>query len=200
VQPERSGDHEEAGDLHADAPGDDERRSLDSTYPAGRRSPEWRVRTIESMARDAADFSAAKPSPPAADHGEVSAARTISLAAAERALGAHPLWLGPSFAGHALGSVELLQTTVWLSDGAKVEGVVIRLVYGPVRVSLARDAGGRYAVGAGNDEYPTPPEGSVAVTGNDADGWQGELRRGDFAVMLSAPRKEILIAAARGLH
>jgi hypothetical protein len=173
--------------------------SFHSTYPPGRRSPEWRVRTIESMARDAADFSAAKPSPPAADHGEVSAARTISLAAAERALGAQPLWLGPSFAGHALGSVELSQTTVWLSDGAKVEGVVIRLVYGPVRVSLARDAGGRYAVGAGNDEYPTPPEGSVAVTGNDAAGGRG-LRRGDFAVMLSAPHKETLIAAARGLH
>jgi hypothetical protein len=38
--------------------------SFHTTYPPGRRSPEWRVLTIESIARDAADFSAAKPSPP----------------------------------------------------------------------------------------------------------------------------------------
>ena len=63
---------------------------------------------------------------------------------------------------------------------------------------LARDPAGSYAVGSGEDEYPTPTEGSVAVTGG-RHGWQGELRRGDFAVMLSAPRKEQVLAAARAL-
>jgi len=35
--------------------------------------------------------------------------------------------------------------------------------------------------------------------GNDRQGWTGELRHGDFAVMISAPGKEHLLAAARAL-
>ena len=173
--------------------------SFHSTYPPRRRSPEWRVLTIESIPRKAADFSVATPSQPRADTGEVSAAHVVSLATAERALGARPLWLGASFGGRALDSVELSQTTAFLSDGTKRQGVVVRLVYGSVRVSLGRDEAGKYAVGYGNDESPTPPEGSVAVTGNASESWQGELRRGDFAVLISAPHRESVIAAARTL-
>jgi hypothetical protein len=157
------------------------------------------VLTIEAVPRHAADFSAAQPSQPWADVGEVSAGHAVSLAEAERALGKPPLWLGPSFAGHPLDSVELSQTTAWLTDGSKRTGVVVRLAYGSVDVSLGRDEAGKYAVGYGNDEYPTPPVGSVAVTGNASVGWQGELRRGDFAVLLSAPWKETVLAAARAL-
>jgi hypothetical protein len=169
-----------------------------TTYRGGRRSPEWRVVTIESMPRDPSDFAAAEASRPRPSVGEVREGRGVSLVDATRALGAPPLWLGPSFGNHALDSVELSRTRAWLTDGSTVSGVLVRLSYGSVRVSLARDAAGSYALGFGADEYPTPPEGSVAVTG-DRYGWQGDLRHGDFAVMLSAPSKEQLLGAARAL-
>lgn len=169
-----------------------------STYPGGRRSPEWRVATIESVPRDPASFRE-RSSRPRASAGEVTEGREISLEEAARALGAPPLWLGPSFAGRALSSVELSRTKAWLTDGSKVKGVLVRLAYGSVRVSLARDSAGSYGIGFGEDDHPTPREGSVAVTGNDRQGWQGEFRHGDFAVMLSAPSKEQLLTAARAL-
>jgi hypothetical protein len=101
--------------------------------------------------------------------------------------------------GRAPDSVELSRTTSWLTDGGKLQGVVVRLGYGDVRVSLAHDEAGRYAVGFGTDEYPVPPEGFMGLTGNAADGWQGVLRGGAFGVMISAPQKESVIAAARTL-
>ncbi|MBA2357220.1 MAG: hypothetical protein H0V84_02190 [Actinobacteria bacterium] len=169
-----------------------------STYPGGRRSPDWLVVAIESVPRNPSNFREASSSPRPST-GEVTEGRKISLAEAARALGAPPIWLGPSFAGHVLGSVELSDTTAWLTDGSKVSGVLVRLVYDAVRVSLARGLAGRYGVGFGEDDHPTPPEGSVAVTGNDREGWSGELRYGDFAVMLSAPSKEQVVMAARAL-
>jgi len=168
-----------------------------STYPGGRRSPEWRVVTIESMPRNPSNFREA--SSPRPSGGQVTAGRKISIAEAALALGAPPLWLGSSFAGHALGSVELSDTTGWLTDGSTVSGVLVRLAYGRVKVSLARDLAGSYAIGFGEDAYPVPAEGSVAVTGNAREGWQGELRHGDFAVMLAAPGKEQVVMAARAL-
>lgn len=171
-----------------------------TTYrPNGRRSPEWRVATIESVPRDRSDFSPAKSTQPRPSVGEVSEGKKITLAEAERALGAPPLWLGPSFGGHALESVEHARTTAWLTDGSKASGVLVRLVYGRVRVSLARDAAGSYALGFGDAESPTPPDGSVAVTG-DRYSWSGQLRQGQLAVMLSAPDKEQVLAAARALR
>jgi hypothetical protein len=169
-----------------------------STYPGGRRSPEWQVVTVESTPRDPSTFrqGSSRPRPSA---GEVTEGREISLDEAARALGASPLWLGPSFAGHGLGAVELSETTAWLTDGSKVSGILVRLSYGSIRVRLARDAAGSYALGFGQDEHPTPPEGSIAVTGNEREGWAGELRHGEFAVMLSGTSKEELLAAARAL-
>jgi hypothetical protein len=165
-----------------------------TTYPPARRSPEWRVLTIESTPRDPADFRAS-PRGPHPDVGEVSAARDVSLAVATRALGAPPLGLR----GRTPRSLQLSHATSWLTDGSKLEGVVVRLDYGDVKVSLARDEAGRYAVGFGTDEHPVPPEGSMSLTGNDADGFQGVLRRGDFGVLLASTHKDALIAAARAL-
>jgi len=170
-----------------------------STYRGGRRSPEWRVLTVEAIARDPSIFREASARP-RATAGEVTESRKTSLAEATRALGAKPLWLGPSFAGKALGSIELSETTAWLSDGSKVSGVLARLIYDRVRVSIARDDAGGYALGFGEDDHPTPSEGSIALTGNDRQGWSGELRHGSFAVMLSAPTKEEVLAAARALR
>jgi hypothetical protein len=172
--------------------------SFQETYPGGRKSPVWRVATIESVSYDPSIFREASAKPRLAV-GEEKEARSISLDEAARALGAAPLWLGPSFAGHPFVSAELSETTAWLTDGSKLDGVIVRLTYGPMTVSLARDAAGTYAVGFGEDDYPTPPEGSIAVTGNDPEGWQGELRHGDFAVVVSGPSKEEVVAAASAL-
>jgi hypothetical protein len=165
-----------------------------TTYPPARRSPEWRVLTIESVPRDPADFRA-PVSRPHVDLGEVSAARDVSLAAAARALGAPPLGLR----SRTPSSVQLSRATSWLTDGRKLQGVVVRLLYGDVKVSLARDEAGRDAVGFSTDEYPVPPEGSMALTGNEDDGFQGVLRRGDFGVMIAGPHRDDVIAAARAL-
>jgi hypothetical protein len=166
-----------------------------STYPPnGRRSPEWRVVTIESVPRDPANFTLPK-SPPRLEGGEVTEARSVSLADARRALGAQPLGLG-----RTPDSVALSDTTAELSDGRKVSGVLVRLAYGDVHVSLARDDAGSYAIGFGEGEFPTPPRGSVALTGNDAAGWFGELRRDGFAVMVTAPTKARVLDATRQLR
>jgi hypothetical protein len=170
-----------------------------TTYAGGRRSHEWRVVAIESVPRDPSDFTPAEPARPRPTTGEVSEGRPITLAEAARVLGRSPLWLGPSFAGRELESVELAHSRAWLTDGSMVRGEHVRLAYGRVRVSLASDASGSYAIGFGDVEYPTPPVGSVAISGSDRQGWHGELRRGDFAVMLSAARKEQVLFAARAL-
>jgi hypothetical protein len=164
------------------------------TYPPdGRRSPPFRVTTIESVPYDASLF-APTASAPRPDVGEVSEAKPISLREAARALGAAPLGLGRS-----PGSVEVSHTKAWLTDGTKLEGLIVRLSYGRVRVSLARDRAGSYGIGFGEGEFPTPPSGSVAVTGNDSEGWQGELRQDGFAVMVNAPTKAQVVAAAGAL-
>ena len=169
-----------------------------STYRGGRRSPVWRVLTIESLPRDPDIFRESSP-PPRFSAGEVSEGRKITLADAERELAAPPLWLGPAFGGRALESVESSETTAWLSDGSKLRGALVRLVYGRVRVSQARDRAGSYAVGFGEDGHPAPPAGSIAITGNSREGWTGEFRQGDYAVMIGAATKEQVLAAAHAL-
>lgn len=169
-----------------------------SSYPGGRRSPIWRVVTIESVPRNPADFRES-PQQPRLTAGEVTEGRDVSLTEAERALGAPVVWLGPAFGGQALGSVQLWRTTAWLSDGSKFRGSLVRFTYGPVRVSQARDRAGSYAVGFGEDGHPTPPAGAIAISGDDRDGWAGELRHGDYAVMISAPTKQQVLAVARAL-
>jgi hypothetical protein len=167
-----------------------------TTYPPnGRRSPEWRVVTIESLPRDPADFRPVEPVRTWVTTGEVSAGEPISLAEAARALGQAPLWLGKSFSGRSLGSVELDRTRAWLSDGSEVTGVVVRLAYGRVRLSLSRDR----AAGWDNPESPMPPPGAIAINGNRY-GWQGKLRQGGFAITLSALRKEEVLTAAKALR
>jgi len=165
-----------------------------TTYAGGRRSPEWRVVTIESVSRDPADFTLPKSSP-RLDAGQVSAERVVSAEAGERALGQPPLRLE----GRTADSVLLSRTKAWLTDGTTISGVLVRFVYGKVRVSLARDTAGSYALGFGEGEFPTPPAGSIAITDNDTDGWGGELRRGGFAVRIFAPTKAEVLATARAL-
>ena len=169
-----------------------------SDYPGGRRSPTWRVVTIESVPRDSADFRES-PQPPQLTAGEVTDGHNASLPEAEQALGRPALWLGPAFKGRALSSVELWRSTARLSDGSKYTGALVRLNYGRVRVSQARDRGGSYAVGFGEDGHPTPPEGSIAISGDDRDGWAGELRHDEYAVAISAPTKQDILAVARAL-
>lgn len=165
-----------------------------TTYPGGRRSPEWHVVTIESVPREDADFR--EPPGPRCCTGEVSEAGEVSLADATSALGREL----PRLPGRSPESVELSRTTVSLSDGRSFKGVLVRLTYGELSVWAERDPTGN-VVGLLRDEetYPNPPRGSVVLRGDDRQGWETELRDDDLAIRIHAPTKQEVLAAARGL-
>jgi hypothetical protein len=167
---------------------------IQTTYPNGRRTPPVHVVAIESLPYRESDFTPIKSERVWSSSGRVTEGRDVTLDEATRALGKVPLGLG-----RAPDSVQLSHVSATLTDGSKLGGILVRLSYGDVRVSVASDRAGSFALGFGESEFPTPPQGSIAVTGNDADGWQGDLRQEDFAVMISAPTKARVVAAARAL-
>lgn len=72
--------------------------SFQSMYRGGRRGPEWRVVTIESVPRDPQFFAPPERSAPRPTSGMVHEAEPVTLQAAERELEAVPVWLGERFA------------------------------------------------------------------------------------------------------
>jgi hypothetical protein len=165
-----------------------------TTYPGGRRSPEWHIVSIEAVPREDADFR--EPQGPRCCTGEVSDAGEVSLADATSALGREL----PQLPGRSLESIELSRTTVSLSDGRSFKGVLVRLTYDELSVWAERDPAGN-VVGLLRDEetFPNPPKGSVVLRGNDREGWETELRNDDVAVRIHAPTKHQVLAAAREL-
>lgn len=174
-----------------------------SVYMGGRRSPDFRVVSIESVARDETLFAPPKLTPPRGSSGSVSEGREITLAEAEEMLGAAPIWLGPDFAGERVESVLLQHARVELTNGGgAVEGVILRIRYGGgTSVSLASGRGGRYALGFdahGGDPAPAP--GYIEVLGDDLGNWQSKLEVGRFAVVLNASSRDRLLEAVRALR
>jgi hypothetical protein len=175
--------------------------SFQSTYRGGRRGPEWRVVTIESLPRDPQFFAAPKRSAPRPTSGTVHEAVPIPLEEAERELGAVPVWLGERFVDQPL-EVSRSFTESTFTDGREVEGTVVRLEYGRVRVRMAAAPAGAYALGMEDGGDPPPPAGSIAITRGFGryDGWEGELRAHGLYVSLTAPTREQLLDAARALR
>jgi hypothetical protein len=106
--------------LRIDAQGFHERLAIDAeSYrplqiereDVGGFAPVWRVQEIETVGRDQADFSAPQPGPPTPVSGQAQAVRPLSSAQAQDVLGWTPLWLGESFAGTALQSIQLMRLT-----------------------------------------------------------------------------------------
>jgi hypothetical protein len=171
------------------------------TYPGGRRSPEWRVVSIEAIARDPSQFARPPLAEPRPTQGSGSEGSRIDLAEASRALGAGVLWLGDVFAGRKIEEVQLQRVGAELTDGTEVEGVVLRIAYEDgVRVSQAVDPAGLYALGIDDGGDPTAPAGSMTVYSDPRPRVQAELRAGRTGVVLDAPSRELLLAAARKLR
>jgi hypothetical protein len=175
--------------------------SFQSTYRGGRRGPEWHVVTIESLPRDPRFFAPPKRSAPRPTTGVVREAEPITLEQAEQELGTVPLWLGKQFAGEPL-EVSRSRTQSMFSDGREVEGIVVRLAYGRVRLRIASGLGGAYAIGIEDGVDPLPPAGSIAITRGFGrlESWQGELRANGVYVSLSAPTRKQLLEAAHALR
>ena len=167
------------------------------TYPGGRRSPEWRVVSIETIARDPSLFAPPERSAPRPTSGWGKEGTTISLGRVASILGRIPLGL----AGQNVERVELQQVGAELTDGRKVEGVVVRIEYaGGIRVSQAVDPAGLYALGIDDGGDPTAPPGSMSVFSDPRPHWQGEILVGKVGVVLDAPSRELLLGAARRLQ
>jgi hypothetical protein len=175
--------------------------SFQSTYRGGRRGPEWRVVTIESLPRDPQFFAPPKRSAPRPTTGIVQEAEPVTLAQAEQELGALPVWLGERFADQPL-EVSRSRTQSTFTDGREVEGIVVRLAYGRVRVGLASAPAGAYALGMEDGGDPPPPPGSIAITRGFGrfDSWEGEFGVHGLYVSLSAPSRGQLLEAARTLR
>ena len=173
-----------------------------TAYAGGRHSPDWTVVLAESLQRDPALFAHPALAAPRPTSGSGGLARPVDLAAAASALGAKPVWLGSSFRGRPLDSVELTKVTAELTDGRDVDGLVVRVAYDRVRVSMANDLAGAYALGMEDGGDPPPPSGSIAITRPPGGPrpWEGELRLHGLYVSIDAPSEHELIDAARGLR
>jgi hypothetical protein len=173
-----------------------------SIYPGGRRSPDFDVVELETLGRSPTLFERPELSPPRPTAGSGQEGRPIAIEEAAAALGAQPVWLGPSFRGRTLESIERSPVTAELTDGTRVEGVVLRFTYGRTRVSVAKTAAGAYALGMEDGGDPPPAPGSVALmrpSGGPRD-WSGELRSNSLYVAISAPTSTEVVDAARGLR
>jgi hypothetical protein len=171
------------------------------TYPGGRRSPEWHVVAIESIPRDPSLFARPPLSKPRPTQGWGLEGSRIELGDASRVLGAPALWVGATFAGREIEEVLLQRVAAELTDGTEVEGVVLRIAYTDgIRVSQAVDPAGLYALGIDDGGDPAAPAGSMTVFSDPRPHSQGELVVGRIGVVLDAPTRELLLAAARELR
>lgn len=172
-----------------------------SIYPGGRRSPDFEVVQIETIERSPALFAKPKLSKPRPTAGSGREPEPIELSDARAALGATPVWLGQSFRGRSLDSVELSRVAAELTDGTEVTGVVVRLSYGRIRVSMSNELAGAYALGMEDGGDPMPPPGSIAIE-PDRRGPRGqsELRAHGLYVSISAPSTTEIVDAARALR
>jgi hypothetical protein len=158
-------------------------------------SPEWRVLEIQSLPRDPAFFEAPRLAPPRPTAGSAGLPQRATLDEARRALGGAVYWLGPTFLGSGLDSVELARATAELTDGRELAGAVVRLRYGGVVVSEAVDSAAAYQLGFGDGGPPPPPDGYLEQSAAGT----ATLERGGVAIQLEAPDEATLLAAARAL-
>jgi len=183
--------------------------------PSGRASPfAWRVRVIETVARVEADFAAPKARPVAPLRGDVSESRPISSGQAGGAFGWPALWLGQSWRGLRLVSLEQETLTRGYPPESRVRadrGEGLRLRYAVdsaetyVELSQAPLPEPAYAFTGGELTFngnPIPPEGSIELVELGARPGRaiGQLRRDGVYVTIWASSRELALEAARALR
>lgn len=166
-------------------------------YPGGRRSSIGRVVSIQSVPRDEALFAPPPRSAPRPTGGSGGGGRRATLAEAQEALGAAPIVL----ADRRPEEIRVVRVTAHWTDGRETTGNLVRIEYGGrLQVNQAIDYAGRYAIGFGDGGDPAPPPGWMEVRGGPTSRPEAELEVGGVAVRIVAPRRELLLEAARGLR
>lgn len=176
----------------------------------------WRVRTIESSARVEADFAPPRPTPPRPYRGDVRGSEPLSSAQVRDAFPWPALWLGDSWRGLPLASLERQALTRGYPPGTGIaaeRGEGLRLRYGLggeesyVELSQAPFPEPAYGFLGGTltfDGNPIPARGSVEIVelvdGAGRATVVGQLRRDGVFVTIWASSRELCLEAARALR
>jgi hypothetical protein len=166
----------------------------------------YHVIEIESVSREAADFSTPMPAPAEnqISSGRVVASADISLDAARSVLDRPGLWAGQSIAGLQLTKIthDALRIGYARSSGLEpreMDGLSLEYGSGSNSLLLDETIGPSFAYGWPTPDtlWPVPPEGSVRIAPFD---W-GYLQRGGVYVRIMSPLGEdAVLAAARALE
>lgn len=174
----------------------------------------WRVGLVQAVARVEADFAPPRRHPPAPFRGDVRGSEPVSSGQAAAAAAWPALWLGQSWRGLRLVSLERQVLTRGYPPGARVrvtQGEGLRLRYAVdgearyVELSQAPFPEPAYAFAGGEATFngnPVPPEGSIELV--ELDGAQraaiGQLRRDGVYVTIWASSRALALEAARDLR
>jgi len=188
---------------------------LDARGRAGALS--WRVRLIESTARVEADFAPPRSQPPRPFRGDVRVSRPLSSGQAGEQLDWAALWLGQSWRGLRLVSLEretltrgyppTSATTVTRAEGLRLR-YAIDGTQRYAELSQAPFPEPAYAFSGGAatfDGNPIPPEGSIEIVELSSASDRtttvvGQLRRDGVYVTVWASSRQLTLQAARALR
>lgn len=176
----------------------------------------WRVRTIETVARVEANFAAPSPRAPRPFRGDLREARAISSSELATATGRPALWLGQSWRGLRLVSMELQTLSRGYPPGSGKaaelrRGVSLRYGDGALgdalEISQAAAPEPAYAFAEGAltfNRNPIPRQGFVEIveipSASDRTRVIGQLRQQGMFVTIWASSRELCLAAARALR
>lgn len=171
----------------------------------------WHVDLVEAAARVEVDFAPPRPRPPAPFRGDVRESEPLSSGQVAGAVAWPALWLGQSWRGLRLVSLERQMLTRGYPPGGSVrvtEGQGLRLRYAVdgearyVELSQAPFPEPAYAFTGGETTFngnPVPPEGSLELGGPERAAI-GQLRRDGVYVTIWASDRQLALEAARDLR
>ena len=160
---------------------------------------------IESVSREASDFSEPTPVPPESrvSSGKVVSSTEVGLEAARSLLGQPGLWAGRSVAGLDLTRIrhDVLRVGYARSTGLEprnMDGLALEYGTGSQTLELQESIGPSFAYGwpTPNVNYPVPPEGSVRIGPLD---WGWIVHDGVYVKITSTLGEDSVLAAARAL-
>ncbi|HEX9380106.1 MAG TPA: hypothetical protein VF891_01295 [Gaiellaceae bacterium] len=190
-------------------------RPLFFTYNhEGQPGQRWRVATIDSIARDPADFAKPELSAPRPTGAGGNRTEPIEPAQAANALGRPPVWLGETFRDLPLTGVALATDETTYTDGTKTPGRWLVLTYGKtdaIVIGEAASVAGSYQLGFNDGGDPPAPEGSIVLEGDQRIvvppgsapppvEWSGRLIRKGLYIEIRASSRQLVLGVARALR